>query len=288
MKKITTLLFIVSALLCACPAAFAESKILHLSSGKTISFPEMMTEVRKADFIFLGDDITVTEHQYARMGILEELYKHNRNLALGVEMFRSGNQYILDQWSAGEIPKKRFMDAFDQSWGKWDRYCKLFDYIRDKKIKMTGLNISRDILIQVQMKGFDSLTSDQLGDLGGITCDISPDYKEVVRRVTLYKGMLQVQTFKNYCEMKILGDIVMARNLEKFHQQHPELTTIVLAGNGHAWKHGIPNRMNNKDGTKSVTVLFEAEGRMTRDNITPGEADYLWLDYGIAGWKPVK
>jgi uncharacterized iron-regulated protein len=286
MKKIAALSLILSALLLTCSMAFAESKILDVSSGKIIPFSEMIQGLQKANYIFLGDDITVNEHQIAQMAILKAIHEKNKKLAVGVEVFRSESQYVLDQWSTQDINKRRFVDEFNSNWGEWDRYSPLFQYIRNNRIKLAGLNISRDILIQVKSEGFDSLSPDQLGGLDeGITCDVVPSYQDVMRRMNLYKGMLQVQSFKNYCEMKILGDIMMAKNLVKFHNKHPDLTVLVLAGNNHSWKHGIPSRLMNQTNMNSKIILFEAEGRVTRNTITAAEADYLWLDYGAIGWR---
>jgi uncharacterized iron-regulated protein len=286
MKKLAALGLIMSTLLLTCSIAFAESKILDMSSGKIVSFSEMIQVLQKVNLIFLGDDITVNEHQLAQMEILKAIYEKNKKLAIGVEMFRTESQYILDQWSANEIKKRRFVDEFNSNWGEWNRYNKLFQYVRDNNIKLAGLNISRDILIQVELKGFDSLSPSQLGGLDeGIICDVVPNYQDVMRRMKLYKGMLKEQSFKNYCEMKILGDIMIANNLVRFHNKHPDLTMIVLAGNTHSWKHGIPSRTDGQVGTNSKTILFEAEGRVTRDTVTTAETDYLWLDYGPTGWR---
>lgn len=286
MKKIATLSLILPILLFTCSPVSAEPKILDIASGKTITFSAMIQGLQESNCIFLGDDITVNEHPIAQMQILKAMHEKNKNLAVGVEVFRSESQYILDQWSTQEIKKRRFVDEFNSNWGEWDRYSKLFQYVRDNRIKLAGINISRDILIQVELQGFDSLSASQLGDLDeGITCHVDPSYQEVMRRMHLYKGMLQKQTFKNYCEMKILGDIMMAKNLVDFHNKHPDLTMIVLAGNTHSWKHGIPRRINKQSKMHTKTILFEAEGRVTRDSITANDADYLWLDYGATGWR---
>ncbi|MCK4839324.1 MAG: ChaN family lipoprotein [Desulfobulbaceae bacterium] len=286
MKKIAAFSLVLSALLLTYSLAFAESKILDVPSGKIIPFSEMIQGLQKANYIFLGDDITVTGHQIAQMEILKGIHEKNKQLAVGVEMFRNESQYILDQWSTNEIKKRRFVDEFNSNWGEWDRYKKLFQYIWDNRVKLAALNISRDILIQVESKGFDSLSPDQLGGLyEGITCDVVPSYQDVMRRMNLYKGMLQEQSFKNHCEMKILGDIMMAKNLVEFHNKNPALTMIVLAGNTHSWKHGIPSRINNQAGNNFKTILFEAAGRVNRNTVTAADADYLWLDYGATGWR---
>lgn len=286
MRNITFTLLIVTSLFFTCPPAYAESQILDLSSGNIISFFEMIDELGKADIVFLGDDITGDNHQISKIEIIKALYDKNKNTAVGVETFRSENQYVLDQWINGEISKRRFVDVFDQNWGNWNIYSKFFEFLRDKKIKLVGLNISRDILAQVESEGFNSLSTEQLGGLQGITCNIQPGYQELMRRTRLYKGILKNQAFQNFCEMKILGDITMARNLKKFHNNNPDLKTIVVAGNIHTWKHGIPKHLKKQIEVNTKIVFFEAEGHVTRNTITTAEADYLWLDYGPSGWIP--
>jgi len=286
MKKSVSLGLIISILFFTGAIAFAEPKIFDFAGDKTISFPAMIGDLGNAKIVFLGDDITVKEHQIAQMEIIKALYEKNKKIAVAVEAFRSESQYILDEWSSGSISKRRFVDEFNKNWGEWERYSEIYEYARNNKIKLTGLNISRDVLIQVETKGFDSLTTDQLQGLGeGIICDVQPNYQDVMRRLNLFKGMLREQSFKNFCETKILGDIMMAKNLMGFHNKYPDLAVVVLAGNSHSWKLGIPSRINAMSDLNTKTVLFEAEGRVTRNTVTIAEADYLWLDYGASNWR---
>ena len=69
------------------------------------------------------------------------------------------------------------------------------------------------------------------------------------------------------------------------YEKHPALTVVVVAGTAHSWKRGIPKQLSNPVAGIAKVVLFEAEGRITRDTITAEEADYLWLDYGQTGWR---
>lgn len=284
MKKIAVFNLILLSFLLFCSYAFAESHILDVSSGKIIPFSDMIKELQNAHYVFIGDDIDVSDHQLAQLEVITVLNEKKEKLAVGIEMFRSDSQYILDQWIANEISKRRFVDEFSSNWDDWPRYRRLFQYIRDNNIKLVGLNASRDILIQVEVDGFDSLTPSQLGSLEGITCDIEPDYQDVMRRMRMYKDPLKPQSFLHFCEAKILADNVMAKNLALFHKKHPDHIIIVLAGNNHCWKHGIPSRIDQRSEMKAKVLLLEAPGRVNRNTITPEEADYLWLDYGKTGW----
>jgi len=284
MKKAFLLCLIIITLLLGYSVVFAEPEIIDIANNKTITFSEMINDLQGITYIFLGDDITVKEHQVAQSEIIDSIYKKNNKLAIGLEVFRSSNQYVLDAWVFGGLEKRSFVDKFNSNWGDWNRYSKIFQYARDKKIQLAALNVSRDILIQVEMQGFDSLSESQLGSLGeGIVCDLVPSYTDVMRRMHLYKGTFKRLSFENYCEMQILGDIMMAKNLKEFNKEHHDLTVIVIAGETHSWKHGVPERIGTDSKIQSKTILFE--GRINRNNATSAEADYLWLNSGDTGWR---
>lgn len=286
MKKTTTVFNVIMFLFFLfCSTAYAESKILDVATGKIISFANMIRVFQNVPCVFVGDDIDVSDHQIAQLEVLTVLNDKTEKLAVGAEMFRSDSQYILDQWSNNELGKKRFIDEFNTNWDDWDRYRRLFEYSRNNGIKLIGLNVSRDLLIQVEMDGFNSLTSDQLGNMEEISCTVEPSYQDVIRRVRMYKGSTNnQQSFLHFCEAKILGDNVMAKNIAQFHKKNPDHLLIVLAGNNHCWKHGIPSRIAQQSKMKTKVVLLEAQGRVNRNTVTLEEADYLWLDNGKTGW----
>lgn len=77
----------------------------------------------------------------------------------------------------------------------------------------------------------------------------------------------------------MLWDSVMAWNLLRFLEANPEHKIVVLAGNGHAWKRGIPAQIRRRSSIPYRVILPEIPGRLERANVSLEDADYLWLAY---------
>jgi uncharacterized iron-regulated protein len=75
----------------------------------------------------------------------------------------------------------------------------------------------------------------------------------------------------------------MAQNLTQHLKSQPESTAIVLAGSGHSWKYGVPSHLDSLTSPARV-ILPEIAGRVDRFSAKTEDADYLWLDEGMAGW----
>jgi len=55
---------------------------------------------------------------------------------------------------------------------------------------------------------------------------------------------------------------------------------VVLAGNGHAWRYGIPEQLRRRAELSYRILLPEVPGRQDRSNTTGAEGDYLLLGLG--------
>ena len=68
----------------------------------------------------------------------------------------------------------------------------------------------------------------------------------------------------------------MAINLLKFHDQNPGTKLVVLAGDGHSWKPGIPQQITLRRDLSMAVFLPESE-KLHRRNVSQADTDYLWL-----------
>jgi len=224
--------------------------------------------------VFVGEYHDNPLHHGAQLRVIEELHKAGIDVAVGLEMFRSDSQESLDNWVAGEISLENFRMVFRENWSRWEQYSDIFIYARNKKLPMFGMNLSREIIKQVANNGFASLSEEQLAKLPVVQCIVDPVYQEFIRRA-LGKHRQGGASFKNFCEAQLLWDKVMAQNLKNFLTDNPGRTVIVLAGNGHAWKHGIPAQLD-KLGEKAWRVLLsEASRRSDKSMLSFNDADYL-------------
>jgi len=239
-----------------------------------IPLEKMIADLSEAQAVFVGEDHDQASHHAAQLQVIRELYQSGASVSIGLEMFRQDGQADLDRWTAGKLKEGEFREIFNRHWSHWPVYREIFLYAREKRIPLVGLNIPRQMINQVARNGFNSLSPELRKDLPLSYCDVSPRYREFMTR-TLKAHPLEGTAFENFCEAQILWDATMAVNLGKYLQENPKQTVVVLAGNGHAWKHGIPEQLQRRGIYRTRVLLPEIPGRIDRLTTSADEADYL-------------
>jgi uncharacterized iron-regulated protein len=229
--------------------------------------------------VFVGEVHDWQSHHMAQLRVIKARKKARGSLAIGLEMFRSESQPILDGWVDGKVRGDDFVRAYYENWNfPWDHYRDIFTYAKENTIPLIGLNLPRDITLQVSRQGFSSLTSKQLRELPSVSCQVDTTYEAFIRRALGQHGH-SGKSFTHFCQAQMLRDSVMAWNLLRFLEANPEHKIVVLAGNGHAWKRGIPAQIRRRSNIPYRVILPEIPGRLERANVSLEDADYLWLAY---------
>jgi uncharacterized iron-regulated protein len=242
------------------------------------SLSDAVFETFTSQVLLVGEHHDNPHHHANQLHIIRELHeKAERPLAVGLEMFESGYQTKLDEWVAGTLVLDDFVKIYYENWDQpWSLYRDIFLYAREHGIPLVGLNISRGIIHNVARNGFASLTSDDMAQLPqGVTCDVTPEYENFIQRVFGWHGR-QDDSFTSFCEAQVLWDTIMAINALKFIGRNPGTKMVVLAGDGHAWKPGIPRQIQLRQDLP-LTVFLPETVKLHRRNVTPKDADYLWL-----------
>jgi uncharacterized iron-regulated protein len=255
------------------------TKVLRVSDGKTITFGQMLDDLRKVNIILVGEVHNQKAHHRLQLAIIKALNDTKTPIAVGFEMFRADNQSILDQWVAGTMSSDVFIKAYYGNWNfPWPLYRDIFLYLRENKIPAAGLNISPEITIKVSTSGFSSLTKEELAKLPPETgCAVDERYMKFIRRAYAMHGHGGKQ-FINFCEAQLIWDQVMARNIIGFLAMNPDKTLVALTGNGHAWKRGIPEQLKTQsEKTRYRVVLPHIPGYIEPGSITAEDADYILL-----------
>jgi uncharacterized iron-regulated protein len=265
---------------CCCPLTWADPvKAFRLIDRKTISFEQMVDDLKKADLVFVGETHDRKLHHQLQLDIIKALYRSKTEVAVGFEMFTAGSQTDIDHWVAGTVLPDDFVRIYYRNWNfPWLLYKDILMYVRDNKIPSLGLNLPPDIPEKVARSGFSSLTKEEREKLPPETgCAVDEKYMKFIRRAYAMHGHKDRQ-FLYFCEAQLLWDQAMAKNLIEFLKKNPRRTVIVLTGNGHAWKRGIPEQVHTVSAKTSYRVVLpDVSGSIDPSSITVEDADYILL-----------
>jgi uncharacterized iron-regulated protein len=242
-----------------------------------VSLPDIVRDLMQVKLVFVGELHDQEFHHRAQLEVIRRLWESGTPLAVGLEMFRRESQAYLDEWVRGELSEEAFRKIYFDNWNlPWNLYRDIFFFAREHKIPMIGLNVPSEITRQIAREGFSSLTPEQLGDMPPVSCAVDDAYAGFIRRslgMHAHGGM----TFTRFCEAQLFWDAAMASNATRFLKEHPQVTMVVLAGNGHAWKRGIPAQVTRGAPLPFRVILPEIPGRLDRQTVRLDDADYLWL-----------
>jgi membrane-associated protease RseP (regulator of RpoE activity) len=97
-----------------------------------------------------------------------------------------------------------------------------------------------------------------------------PGYRERLRAVFDQHPEIRHMSFENFVEGQLVWDESMANQAAGYLVAHPESYLVVLAGDGHIIRSGIPVRFARLRGVEPATVL---QSRV--EDIAPEDGDYL-------------
>lgn len=254
-----------------------EDRLLRVSDRAVVSLTDIVPDLKKAKLVFVGELHDQELHHQAELEVIRRLWEAGVPMSVGLEMFRRDSQAKLDQWVGGSLSEEAFQEIYLDNWDlPWNLYRDIFLFAREHKIPMIGLNVPREITRQIAREGFSSLTPEQLGDMPPVSCAVDDAYAAFIRRslgMHAHGGM----SFTRFCEAQLFWDTAMAWNAIRFLNEHAQLTMVVVAGSGHAWKRGIPAQITSRAPFPFRVVLPEIPGRLDRQTVRPDDADYLWL-----------
>jgi uncharacterized iron-regulated protein len=276
-KAPVTVLLSVLILLASMSVGAASDSIMRVFDGKRMSLCEAVSDLKKARLVFVGELHDEKSHHQAQLDVIRALNDAGAPVAIGLEMFQKDYQQQLDGWVSGNISEADFLPTYYHNWNlPWPLYRDIFHYAREHRIPMIGLNVSPEIVRQVARKGFGSLSTEQKGKIPPVTCVVDKNYREFIQRAfgAHAHGNLE---FNNFCEAQLLWDASMASHLIEYAKENPDRMVVVLAGNGHAWKQGIPHQVEIRYAIPYRVILPEVAGKSEVATITGKEADYLWL-----------
>jgi len=258
-------------------SSYEALRLYDVSKGKETNLPGILPDLEQKKIILVGEHHTTESHHRTQLAIIQYLHEAGMTVAVGLEMFRSESQSVLDQWYLGNLGQEDFQKAYYDNWGyPWHLYGPLFEYARLKKIPLIGLNLPREVTQKVARGGFNSLSKEEKGMLPIVECNVGAEYMAFIRRAYGAHAHGQIN-FDNFCEAQLVWDKVMAIHAQRYLESNPDRVMIILAGTGHAWKKGIPEQIRQRSSLPYAVILPEVSDAIEKTTISTKDADYLVL-----------
>ena len=279
LRKIGTVLWpaILALFLAGCDqqADSADLKLHDIATGQTVAGVAAAQALGSSRLVLVGEHHTHPPHHQAQLQVIRALVDNRAAVSIGLEMFRKDQQAALDRWIAGDIDEREFEQIYLDNWNyPWPLYREIFRYARHKGIPMVGLNVPRGITRQVARQGFASLSETQRGELEGVTCSVTREYRDYIRQAFGAHGHGDMD-FVRFCEAQLVWDTAMAINAVNHLKRHPERVMVLVAGSAHARKMGIPYQVKRRSELPVKVLLPYTPEVFDPDTVTAADADFI-------------
>ena len=278
------IVIVASSTIVTIPTANAGTNAVQNNLRFTPQQTEIVDRLKTANVIYLGETHDRDIDRQQQLAILQTLFQHKPQLAIGMEMFQRPTQPILDRYLAGKITatELRQQTEFDRRWGfKWEYYAPMLEFAKTNRLPLIALNTPTEITRKAAKQGLESLTKSELQYI--------PPIAEIDRRNLQYREMILASyqqhagivsissnSFDRFYTAQLLWDETMADRVANFANHNPQHQVIVIAGSSHIiYGYGIPDRVqrratNSKFSQKTVLLSYDIDPKQ------PQSADFIW------------
>lgn len=188
--------------------------VLYTGKGGQSDFEKLVKATEGKQYIFFGEYHNNPISHWLQFELTASLYANNKaSLILGAEMFEADNQYIIDEYLAGLISEKSFMDEV-RLWPNYNTdYKPLMEFAKANKLPFIATNIPRRYASMAfkqgveSLKGLSDLAKSYIAPLNTFVFDTTVNcYKELLN--SDHGGL-------NMATAQALKDATMAYFIEK-------------------------------------------------------------------------
>jgi aminopeptidase N len=235
--------------------------VIDVSTLKTLD--DTIRDAENKKIVYVGEYHDQFAHHLVQLQVLKGLYRKDKKLAMGMEMFQRPFQKVLDQYIGGAIDERQFLkkSEYFKRWGyDYNLYKPLLDFARAEKIPVIALNVRNEIPDKVSKGGMDSLTAEEKKEIPP-QLDFSDDeYRDRLRDIfNRHKGSAE-RNFDFFYQAQVLWDETMASSIDEFLKKEPDYRMVIVTGVGHlAYGSGIPKRSFRRNGLPYTIILNDGD-----------------------------
>lgn len=257
---------------------FRIGRIIHLETGKAVSFGELIAQLGPAELIFIGEVHDNPEHHLIQVQILQALIARYGPVTIGMESFQEHQQSVLDGYLHGDLTEEAFLRDVDwqNQWGlDYYFYRPLLLLVKEKGGRVLAINAPDRIVRKVARTGLNTLETREREQLAHIIDLDNKEHRAYLRGIYKEHPKEDLRKFDHFYEAQCVWEETMAENIAEYLEKYDQ-KMVVFTGNGHITnRYGIPDRTLRRIPVSTATiVLYPLTKRVT---ISKKTADYVWL-----------
>ncbi len=247
---------------------------VSLHDRGVLTFGEILSTIGKDRVIFIGEGHESMEDHLLQLEIIKYLHGRGENVAIALEMFPAEMQPVLNKWIMGSISDYEFEEAYKRAWNvPYRYYAKIFEYARQARLPLVGINVNRTQIDDVAKHGIDTLPGDFRKTVRVTSCAASPEYERMIR---LFEPRIaHVAGLPFLCDAQLLRDTVMAYNIAGIIERG-RFTVVALVGSAHALRMAVPRILTQYYDVSSQIFMSGAFTELLYPEPDAGIADYIW------------
>jgi len=255
-------------------SSYDEGTIISTKTGTAVSFEELLSDLSKVQVIYVGEQHHDSAHHKVQLDIIESIYKTRPDVVIAMEMFDQTYQPILNLWSAGELDQAMFLEKVHwyANWKfNFELYKNILELIKDKHLRLVGLNIPFHIPPKIAVGGLSNLSDSDRKHLPKKIDTSNTAHRAYVEQIFKHHHVRGRSNFDFFYEAQCAWEDTMAAAVA---QNLKKNIMVVLVGNGHIIrKFGIPDRAFKRTSAAFRTIYPATVGSEVESDC----ADYIWV-----------
>lgn len=263
-------------------AAALPYSILDARTGREVDKATFWAEVDASRLVCVGEEHKNPHHHWVQLEVMKQVVAHRKHerLALGMEMFQTPFQGILDDYAASRIDEPTLLSrsAWEERWGyDYGLYGPTIRVAVAANAALLALNAPKELVKNVVSKGLDGLTPDEKAQVPEL------DLQNKVHRAWFDATMESMgghgahhgsdkkpedappmPSADRIYTAQVLWDETMADTAAKWLTATPNGAIIVLAGSGHCHDTAIVGRVKRRGVAEAISLqpVLDVEGRV--------------------------
>jgi uncharacterized iron-regulated protein len=254
-----------------CGVAQAQVEVDVRLSTMTSGLVEKLRDKR---VVFVGETHDRYDHHLNQLEVIRQMHKTQPGFAIGLEYFQRFSQDDLDDYIAGKLDEKQMLRAtgYYDNWGyDYRLYAPILRFAREQHIPLLALNVPSGLTSMISKFGIAGLTQDWKDQLPKEMGSADAKYRERLRTSFEQHEDKSAAAFERFVEAQLVWDEGMAERAAEYLKRSAGNRLVVLAGSGHMFADGIPERLKRRTGASYSVVLSNSS------DIEAGMGDILLL-----------